>query len=45
MGLIAGTRFTVIQNVKSLPVLIAARDTVIALNQKEAAKIIVEEGI
>lgn len=44
MGLIAGTQLKVIQNVKKMPVLVEAMDTVIALNQSEAEKIMVEEA-
>lgn len=42
MGLVAGTQLSVVQNVKGLPLLIRAMDTEIALNKREAEKILVE---
>ncbi|MCT4596140.1 MAG: ferrous iron transport protein A [Anaeromicrobium sp.] len=43
MGLTNGTIVEVIQNNKKFPVLLFARDTMIAVNKEEAKKILVKE--
>jgi ferrous iron transport protein A len=43
MGLTKNTDFQVFQNKKSQPVLLYARNTMIAINRKESVNIIVEE--
>lgn len=45
MGLIPGTEIRVIRNQTKMPVLLFARDTLIAVNQKDAAGIEVEANV
>lgn len=45
MGLIPDTEITVVRNQKKMPVLIFARDTLIAVNRKDAEKIEVNESV
>ena len=42
MGLVIGTELEVVRNQKKMPLLIYARDTLIAINQKDSMKIEVE---
>lgn len=41
-GLVAGTELDVVRNQKKMPLLIYARDTLIAVNQKDSMEIEVE---
>ncbi|MGL5513431.1 MAG: FeoA family protein [Sporomusa sp.] len=43
MGLIVGTNIEIIQNREHYPLLLYARDTIIAIGRKEADNILVEE--
>ncbi|MCR5731764.1 MAG: ferrous iron transport protein A [Sphaerochaetaceae bacterium] len=43
IGLIEGTEIQVVKNDKKMPVLIYSRETLLALNKKDAEKIEVEE--
>ena len=44
IGLTTGTRFQTVRNDKRMPVLIYVRETLIALNRKDAERIEVEVG-
>ncbi|MDO4522653.1 MAG: FeoA family protein [Eubacteriales bacterium] len=45
MGLVAGTELRIIRNQAKMPLLIFARDTLIAVNRKDAAGIEVEAHV
>lgn len=45
MGLVPNTEFRVIRNQAKMPILLFARDTLIAVNQKDAAGIEVEANV
>ncbi len=45
MGLAVGTKIEVVRNQKKMPLLIYARDTLIAVNQKDSEEIEVESYV